>query len=186
MSKISYCSLEEAWGESFKKDDMKDVQTSMNAQNKLERDDVIKNMNSVERIPKNTNNTSSEFEKYRFNTTNTVSEDSAEKIYTPFNESIEKKYLQDKLAFLENEFKKHNFLNMDTDTSTSTSTNSSYSNLENFNNVSGEERIHVQKSYGNSNSNDIFDLIFLIIIGLIIIFIMNSIFKIGKSIGARS
>ena len=53
MSKISYCSLEEAWGESFKKDDMKDVQTSMNAQNKLERDDVIKNMNLSNKIEDN-------------------------------------------------------------------------------------------------------------------------------------
>ena len=178
MSKISYCSLEEAWGESFKKDD-KDIQSSQSSQNKLEREDVIKNMNAVERIPKIPNNTSSEFEKYRFNPSNNVSEDSSEKLYTPFNESIEKKYLQDKLAFLENEFKKHNFLNMDTSTSSNLS-------IENFNNVLDEEKKPLQKSYSNSNSNDIFDLIFLIIIGLIIIFIMNSIFKIGKSIGARA
>ena len=36
----------------------------------------------------------------------------------------------------------------------------------------------------NTNSNDIIDLFLMIIIGLVVIFVMNSIFNIGKRIGA--
>jgi len=173
MSKISYCSLEEAWGSSFKeKDDKID-----NKYEKMdsERIDVISNMNKIERNKTKENNSIIEYEKYRFNPENKVVNNDNEQKYTPFNESIEKKYLQDKLSYLENEFKryKHLFEN-------SKENNNSYS-IENFEN----ENNLINKSSNNSG-NDIIDLILLIIIGLIIIFVMNSIFNIGKIIGSRN
>jgi hypothetical protein len=68
MSKISYCSLEEAWGNSYKKDINK------------EEDVKIKNVE---------NNSIVEYEKYRFNPVNKVDNNNYEKEYSPFNESIE-------------------------------------------------------------------------------------------------
>ena len=103
---------------------------------------------------------------------------------TYVNEAIEKKYLLDKLNFLESQFKKY---------SATQNSNIQSNTIENFNsnnnNIISEENNNINN---NSNSNklvyntDIIDLIFLIIIGLIIIFIMNSIFTFGKSIGARN
>jgi len=148
MSKISYCSLEEAWGNSYKKDINK------------EEDVKIKNVE---------NNSIVEYEKYRFNPVNKVDNNNYEKEYSPFNESIEKKYLQDKLHFLENEFRKYkDYIE-----------NQPIQQNEHFSNNSSQEE-YPQKS------NDIIDLILLIIIGLIVIFVLNSIFNIGKSIGSRN
>ena len=196
MSKISYCSIEEAWGVQDPPPQMTNeiennqVQTInnkydvLNENSKKERVELIKNMNNVERIPVTKNDSSSEFEKYRFNSTNNVTENDSSKIYTPFNEAIEKKYLLDKLNFLESQFKKY---------SATQNSNIQSNTIENFNsnnnNIISEENNNINN---NSNSNklvyntDIIDLIFLIIIGLIIIFIMNSIFTFGKSIGARN
>ena len=75
-----------------------------------------------------------------------------------------KKSLQDRFVELENEFRK-------------------YKMMMNTKNTSEEETI---ESFSNqSDGNDIQDLIVLIVLGLIIIFIMDNIFKLGKYIGAK-
>jgi len=209
MSKISYCSLEEAWGlnepppqDQLKnnkpidnnKNDIESKYDYLNENSKKERAELIKNMNNVERIPTIKNDSSSEFEKYRFNSSNNVTESDSSKIYTPFNEAIEKKYLLDKLNFLESQFKKYGVMQK---------SNIQSNTIENFNNNISEENnnenkyvnidTNINNNINNQNSKnnniysaDIIDLIFLIIIGLVIIFIMNSIFMFGKSIGARN
>jgi len=197
MSKISYCTLEEAFGDSynklnnnnnnfnnFKNDNLENNNSEkcdekyiqLNKTSDSDRLNVIKNMNNVERHQTSERNSLSdnidEYNRYRFNN-NKVDKNDTSKSYTPFNESIEKKYLQDKLNFLENEFKKYKNIFEKSD---------SYSNsnkIENFSNSNSE-------SNTSNKGNDIIDLILLIIIGLIFIFVMNSIFNIGKSIGSRN
>ena len=84
--------------------------------------------------------------------------------YQPFQDDVEKKSLQDRFVELENEFRK-------------------YKIMMNTKNTSEEETI---ESFSNqSEGNDIQDLIVLIVLGLIIIFIMDNIFKLGKYIGAK-
>jgi len=197
MSKISYCTLEEAFGDSynklnnnnnnfnnFKNDNLENNNSEkcdekyiqLNKTSDSDRLNVIKNMNNVERHQTSERNSLSdnidEYNRYRFNN-NKVDKNDTSKSYNPFNESIEKKYLQDKLNFLENEFKKYKNIFEKSD---------SYSNsnkIENFSNSNSE-------SNTSNKGNDIIDLILLIIIGLIFIFVMNSIFNIGKSIGSRN
>ena len=147
MSKISYCSLEEAWGTTYKK--------------------PIEPTQAKIKLLENNENT--EYNKYRFNPINKVVDNNPQQ-YTPFNESIEKKYLMDKLNFLENEFRKYK------DVFEQKNNNINNNIIENFSNQTIEE---------TPKNNDIIDLCLLIIIGLILIFVMNSIFNIGKSIGAR-
>jgi hypothetical protein len=183
MSKISYCSLEEAWGDSFiQKDEKKNI---INKIDKIERENVISNMDSVERKKTCENNSIVEYNKYRINSSNNVSNNNVEKEYSPFNESIEKKYLQDKLHFLENEFTryKHLFEKIDSES------NQKKDNIvERFGNENSSDSSDSSNNSNNKNfkSNDIIDLILLIIIGLIVILVMNSIFSIGKKIGARN
>ena len=204
MSKISYCSLEEAFAGSYNDNKINnnnfnnlennnnnnnfnnlennnlekcdDKYIQLNKTSDSDRLNVIKNMNNVERHQTSERISLSdnidEYNRYRFNN-NKVDNNDTSKNYTPFNESIEKKYLQDKLNFLENEFKKYKNIFEKSD---------SYSNsnkIENFSNSNSE-------SNTSNKGNDIIDLILLIIIGLIVIFVMNSIFNIGKSIGSRN
>jgi hypothetical protein len=154
MSKISYCSLEEAWGNSYKKPD-----------------EEVKKIEQTEKI-KLIENNHAEYNKYRLNPINKVIDNNPPQ-YTPFNESIEKKYLMDKLNFLENEFRKYKDV-------FEQKNNNNNNVIENFANNDSDIQNEPRK-----NSNDIIDLCLLIIIGLILIFVMNSIFNIGKSIGAR-
>ena len=199
---MNYCSIEEAWGlqsssSQNKIDNNEKTENkyeNLNENSKKERNELITNMNNVERIPIIKNETSSEFEKYRFNPKNNVSENDVSKIYSPFNEVIEKKYLLDKLNFLESQLNKMDVLR---------NSNIQSNNIENFDNNKSENNYNqnnsssnyeVSKSNAEYNNNhhkniyntDIIDLIFLICIGLIIIFIMNSIFSLGKSIGIRN
>jgi len=196
MSKISYCSLEEAWGEAYKKNDENLIENNskeknsekydyLNKMSQIERETIIDNMNKVERNTTPENNSIVEYNKYRFNSDNKVTKNDKSENYTPFNESIEKKYLQDKLNFLENEFRKYKII---------FEKNENYSNINNNNNNTQNEE-NIYESFSNSDdnknenqykNNDIIDLILLIIIGLIVIFVLNSIFSIGKTIGARS
>jgi hypothetical protein len=198
MSKISYASLEEAWGDSFAKTEDKTQDKSkeknnnnetlsnrdkyeyLNKTSEEDRKIVINNMNTVERHKTPINNITSEIEKYRFNSDNKVEKNDSAQSYTPFNENIEKKYLQDKLNYLENEFKKYkmNFDKIQYSNKDYVVNQQLGGSVENFSNQADNS------GQGNS-TNDIFDIMMLIIIGLIIIFVMNSIFNIGKSIGAR-
>jgi hypothetical protein len=209
MSKINYCSLDEAWGDpgknlndnssqyspdSNEQKEMSNTQRNtnneqiygrtnydyLNENSKVDRNNVIQNMNKVERniVSENVNeNNVSNYNKYRFNPRNNVKQNNYDKDYTPFKESIDKKQLQDKINYLESEFNKYKLL---TNGESSEETSNKY--IENFNNQNVQS-----EQYNNSgNNNDIVDLIILIIIGLIVIFIMNSIFNIGKAIGARN
>jgi hypothetical protein len=139
-------------------------------------------MNNVERNKKPENNNNINYDKYRFNPENKVTSKSNENNYTPFQESLEKKYLQDKLLFLENELKKYKYLieKCENDKKISNKEFNNENNIENFSNNYNSKN---DNSY-ISNSNDMLDLILLIFIGLIVIFVMNSIFNIGKKIGA--
>ena len=220
MSKITYCSLEEAWGNSFNRNQQNTVKNSQentdmnqrfnkkentlydsqekslqnlpqntlqiqqqnnqkiydrNKYNKLiedseeNRTELINNMNKIERnyLSENNNQTSLvEYNKYRINPKNQVKE-YYEPQYTPFQDNIDKKYLQDKLSYLENEFIKYKSL--------------MNNNIEHFDNSTSEN------TNNNINKdNDMIDLIVLIIIGLLVIFVLNSIFNIGKALGARN
>ena len=148
MSKISYCSLEEAWGSSYNKNKESDIGINtdqwpddkydlLTKTSEIERENVISNMNNIER------NSS----KYKFNTPNKI-------------ESNDYKQLYEKMEYIENEFRK-------------------YKTIENFDN----KIVNINPS--PNKSNDLIDLILLIIIGLIVIFVMNSIFTIGKAIGMK-
>ena len=209
MSKISYCSLEEAWGESYNKknNDSSNLENennnssnntitnrnkydTLNKESQVERENVITNMNSIERNKKPENNSIVSYDKYRFNSENKVNSKSYENNYTPFQESLEKKYLQDKLLFLESEFKKYKYLIEKSENNRKISNRDSYmysseDSIENFSNSNNTMKDDTKNDYvSNNNNNDIIDLFLLIIIGLVVIFFMNSIFNIGKKIGA--
>jgi hypothetical protein len=102
----------------------------------------------------------------------------------------EKQRYKERLAFLENELQKcKNYLEICRSTTSPTKTfqnmipeNSEENTIESFQNSNNNS---YNSFYTSNTSTDIIDLIFLIIIGLVIIFIMNSIFKLGKSIGSR-
>lgn len=198
MSRISYSSLDEVWGAEFninndsKNNDSKNNNLrnneamnneakyeSTNKYNKLtdkskdDREEIINNMNLVERNPKNNNMELIDYNMYRINTN--VKKNDSEKKYTPFQESLEKKYLQDKLIFLENELLKYQKI--------IESKTKSKEIVERFENGNTKDT-HVS-STPNKKSNDIIDLIVIIIIGILIIFVMDSIFKMGKKIGAK-
>ena len=198
MSRISYSSLDEVWGAEFninndsKNNDSKNNNSknneamnneakyeSTNKYNKLtdkskdDREEIINNMNLVERNPKNNNMELIDYNMYRINTN--VKKNDSEKKYTPFQESLEKKYLQDKLIFLENELLKYQKI--------IESKTKSKEIVERFEN--GTIQDAQVSSTPNKKSNDIIDLIVIIIIGILIIFVMDSIFKMGKKIGAK-
>ena len=207
MSRISYCSLEEAWGNNSNNNDSpkidknntqktliknnSNINTKQNnnyADNDgdlnafkgksqtdfelLKKDNekmknMIQKMNYIERNKVPENNLNEDYNDYRFNPINKVNSlYQDEKNYSPFQDNMEKKYLQDKITHLENEFRKYKmFLNNKTN---------NQDVIEGFENEKNEE-----------SQTDIMDLIVLIVIGLILIFIMDSIFKIGKYIGSK-
>ena len=126
-----------------------------------------------------------ENEKYKMNPMNKVAplkstsnilNDTNKKDLINDDNDKEKIYYKERLAFLENELQKcKNYLEIYQNTNKENT-------IESFQNSNNNS----YNSFATSNtSNDIIDLIFLIIIGLVIIFIMNSIFKLGKSIGGR-
>ena len=196
MSKISYSSLEEVWGNSFNNvnnnndnnvnnvnkiitnpdNDNKLIKNKLEENKKLLENDkrqneqtqkVLKDMNNIERNKVPENNINDDYNRYRFNPVNQVNSLYESKDdYSPFKDDIDKKFLQDKLIQLENDFRKYKTMINSNDV------------VESFSNNNNEN--------SEINNNEILDLIVLIIIGLIIIFVMDSIFKIGKVIGARS
>ena len=184
MSRVTYCSLEEAWGDNYIKKEnpppekaSKDNVNTQIYKNKYDllneksdsvRNEVIDNMNNVERNAKNNNVKMDDFNKYRNNPDNIVKKNDYETSYTPYKESIEKKALQDKLLFLERQMKYYK------DFITKGNSNES---IEHFDNK-------VDSNF-KTRSNDMIDLIIRIIIGLLIIFVMDFVFKMGKQIGAK-
>lgn len=139
----------------------------------LKMKNIIANMNQIERTKIPENNISNDFNDYRFNSVNKVNGlFQGEKNYTPFQNDLEKKYLQDKIIHLENEFRKYKM----------------YLNQSNENNDDNNDNDFIE-GFSNQNdadySADIMDLIVLIIIGLILIFVMDSLFRMGKYIGSK-
>ncbi len=211
MSKISYCSLEEAWGSSInKKEDIQDndkkpkeiknnkqidedtdniniykTKSQMDFEN-LKKDNetmkkMLNTMNYIERNKMPENNINEDYNDYRFNSVNKVnslysdSDMNLNKEYKPFHEDIEKKSLQNKFIELENDFRKYKML--------------MNKNMKNINSENEEDSIESFSNFNNNNNNnktDIQDLIVLIILGLIIIFIMDNIFKLGKYLGSKN
>ena len=163
MSKISYCSLDEAW-EPFIGQSQINQNKSQNAQDyqpqrpkmqtEEERQNVIQKMNSIER------NT-------RFSNDETPQWKGDPEYNSSYQNQTHKKYLEDKLAFLELELQKYKKIELE------------------------HENEHFQSEITSSSpsqispKNDIIDLILLIMIGLILIFIMHSIFMTGILIGER-
>lgn len=141
---------------------------------------VISNMNLVERNKEPENTINNDYYKYRFNPLNKVmpSTNDTPTNYTPFQDNIEKKFLQDKIIELENEFRKYKLM-LNSRNNQNDDIDNDHNTMEGFSNQNSDI------SLLNSNKNDLLDLIVVIIIGLIIIFILDSIFKIGKRIGAR-
>ena len=90
-------------------------------------------------------------------------------VYSPYKENIEKKQLHDKLLFLEKQLKYYQEQEFRKEYEKNNET------IENFGNIN--EMI--------PKSNDVIDLIILIIIGLLIIFVMDFVFKMGKKIGSK-
>lgn len=197
MSKISYCSLEEAWGPSISKnvEKDKDNNTKKNDENKEDYEEInsfksksqndyellkednknmkkiLNTMNLIERNKSPENNINEDYNKYRFNPINKVNSlySTDKNDYKPFQDDIEKKSLQDRFIELENEFRKYKMM------------------MNTRNNSGDEETI---ESFGNlidsnSDKTDIQDLIVLIVLGLIVIFIMDNIFKLGKYLGSK-
>lgn len=199
MSKISYCSLEEAWGPSINKntennvknidkntnkndDSNKDYEEVNSFKSKSQNDfellkkdnesmkKILNTMNFVERNKSPENNINEDYNKYRFNPINKVNSlyDDNDKEYKPFSDEIEKKSLQDKFVELENEFRRYKMM-------MNSKNSSEEESIENFSNLLDS----------NNDKTDIQDLIVLIVLGLIVIFIMDNIFKLGKYLGSK-
>lgn len=197
MSKISYCSLEEAWGTSLNKKEDKDhkIKEKIEKNNNNEKDyeelnafksksqmdyeslkednekmkKILNTMNFIERNKTPENNINDDYNKYRFNPVNQVNGLYNNNDYKPFQDDIEKKSLQDRFVELENEFRRYKTL----------------MNTKNNNLNEEEESIESFMNFNNQNNTDIQDLIVLIVLGLIIIFIMDNIFKLGKYMGNK-
>ena len=142
---------------------------------------VINNMNLVERNKEPENTINDDYHKYRFNPLNKVmpTTNDTPGNYTPFQDHIEKKFLQDKIIELENEFRKYKLM-LNSRNNQNDDNDIDHNIMEGFSNQNSDS-----PPFMDSNKNDILDLIVVIMIGLIIIFILDSIFKIGKKIGAR-
>jgi len=208
MPPISYSSIEEAWG--IPKNNKEQTQCNEQPVNKFdklnensikERNNVIDNMNFIERNSKSNN---PDPERYRLSPMNNISPLKSNILnrnnnidnktndrnlhLSGFDQHIsiennndnkskvnedERQSYKDRLLFLEKELEKcKNYLQM----------------YKKENNKENLENTNIIESFQNVNSNtgnDIIDIVFLIIIGLVIIFIMNSIFKLGKSVGSR-
>jgi len=142
---------------------------------------VINNMNLVERNKEPENTINDDYHKYRFNPLNKVmpTTNDTPGNYTPFQDHIEKKFLQDKIIELENEFRKYKLM-LNSRNNQNDDNDIDHNTMEGFSNQNSDS-----SSLMDANKNDVLDLIVVIMIGLIIIFILDSIFKIGKKIGAR-
>lgn len=202
-SKISYCSLEEAWGTSINKnsEEKKNNNVNINVEShkenvesnkdyeennafksksqsdyeNLKKDNekmktILEAMNYVERNKSPENNINEDYNKYRFNPINKVNGLYQLNDYKPFQDDIDKKSLQDRFTELESEFRKYKtFVNSKRLDSENEDSIESFSNLDN-----------------NNSKTDIQDLIVLIVLGLVIIFIMDNIFKLGKYFGSKN
>lgn len=176
MSKISYCSLEEAWGQDFlklKQDKFISEKNNNSVQYNsqlLPLDYNKNNLNSIEHINKIKNNIIDEDKEYDNRINKNLS------IYN--NEDT-------KLIYDNNENNK-----------VSKNFNINESDYNKNLNIKEKEEIlnDIIESFQNKKENftsnqnyksDILELIILIVIGLLIIFVLDSVYKIGKSVGLK-
>jgi hypothetical protein len=154
MSKISYCSLEEAWGEEFIKlksdkhnEEVQNNKTNYNSQllpiKDTQINNNINNYNNINKDIINNNNNNNN----RLEVLNVVNDEIKPNDNIPNN-------IQNIQSELVEHFKTNN------------------------------EGTEIKEEFANFKS-DIFELIILIIIGLIIIFVLDSVYKIGKSVGLK-
>lgn len=154
MSKISYCSLEEAWGEEFIKlksdkhnEEVQNNKTTYNSQllpiKDTQINNNINNYNNINKDIINNNNNNNN----RLEVLNVVNDEIKPNDNIPNN-------IQNIQSELVEHFKSNN------------------------------EMTEIKEEFANFKS-DIFELIILIIIGLIIIFVLDSVYKIGKSVGLK-
>lgn len=174
MYKISYSSLDEVWGEKEKSDPSEtNPYQILKEQSEKNRLNVVDNLNLMERDMQNQNvmkatgygNYNSWNSSHNSSVEAVVKENKTEKDINI--QSMNKSELLEKLLFLENQIKKYN------------ERLAPYDRIETFGNQGP-----TQYPYNSFFSCDIFDLIVLICIGLFIIFVMDSIFKMGKNIGS--
>ena len=192
MYKISYSSLDEVWGENVdsSSDDLNYTnqknQTNpyhtMKEQSEKNRLQIVDNINLMEREIQNQNSMKStdyiHYQKEPINSSVVTKNYSDLQSNYSDLQSIDKKYLLEKLMFLENQLKKYN-------ENIPTNTQGNNSNFEPFTNQGTNQNLTQGNIYNSIFSCEIIDLIILIGIGMFIIFIMDSIFKLGKSIGTR-
>ena len=161
MSKISYCSLEEAWGDEFiklksdkHKEELENNKTTYNSQLlPIKESQINNNINKYENLNKQLMNDNSD----RLEVLKVINDEVKPNAINILSETIEN---------FESSQNQHNQKNQH--------------NQQNQQN--SIEQTDLKENFTNFKS-DIFELIILIIIGLIIIFVLDSVYKIGKSVG---
>ena len=169
MSKISYCSLEEAWGDEFiklksdkHKEELENNKTTYNSQLlPIKESQINNNINKYENLNKQLMNDNSD----RLEVLKVINDEVKPNAINILSETIEN------FESSQNSQNSHNSKNLQ--------------NLQNLpNQQSSLESTDLKENFSNFKS-DIFELIILIIIGLIIIFVLDSVYKIGKSVGIK-
>jgi hypothetical protein len=172
MSKISYCSLEEAWGDDFVKL-KKEKYNEEVENNKTEYNPQLMPLNSSNEINNIQSNQSNQSNQFNQNSKINNNLDT----YNNINQEI---------VDTSNRLNVLDIVNSDSKIS-GNNVNKNINNdilsemIESFQNNKQDE---IKEHFGNYKT-DIFELIILIIIGLIIIFVLDSVYKIGKSVGLK-
>lgn len=168
MSKISYCSLEEAWGDDFVKL-KKEKYIEEVENNKTEYNPQLMPLNSSNEI---NNMQSNKIPNYQSNQNSKINTNLD--TYNNINQEI---------VDTSNRLNVLDIVNSNSKTVENKNVNNDILSemIESFQNSKQDE---IRENFGNYKT-DIFELIILIIIGLIIIFVLDSVYKIGKSVGLK-
>jgi hypothetical protein len=172
MSKISYCSLEEAWGDDFVKL-KKEKYNEEVENNKTEYNPQLMPLNSSNEINNMQNNMqSNKIPNYQSNQNSKINNNLD--TYNNINQEI---------VDTSNRLNVLDIVNSDSKIVENKNVNNDILSemIESFQNSKQDE---IRENFGNYKT-DIFELIILIIIGLIIIFVLDSVYKIGKSVGLK-
>jgi hypothetical protein len=166
MSKISYCSLEEAWGDDFVKL-KKEKYNEEVENNKTEYNPQLMPLNS-----------SNEINNIQGNQSNQINQNSK------INNNLDTyNNINQEIVDTSNRLNVLDIVNSNSKTVENKNVNNDILSemIESFQNNKQDE---IKEHFGNYKT-DIFELIILIIIGLIIIFVLDSVYKIGKSVGLK-
>ena len=175
MSRISYCSIEEAWGNNFNYD--KDYNKDQDYQQKY-------NDNIYKKPEQNFNNQLSPIKKNILdeNDYDLQNINASNKFILNKNvknkKNTEENNLEEKIKNLERECNRcREYLRQ---LKLKKSRKGKIKYIENFN----DDYIEIEESYNKKNS--IIDIIVLILVGIFIIFILDSLFYFGKQIGKNT